>query len=267
MVADYLSLHSHASSDSRRFELEKGELGVAVQRLLAEFDEVRDAFSLKGTIKRPRPVVLWLKMLVSVSYTFLSVIASLYLMPLRLLHPALRRLGLRNHFLPIDVVQKLYCRGFLYLCGVEVRWLGLERLDYAQPVVGMFSHASNMDPMILASGPFAYKWIAKDSLFRIPLLGWTLKGWGHYPINRSNVDLAKQALAKAATNIHRYQRCLAVSPEGTRSKTGRLQDFKKVVHTAHLQQLTATTRAAISSSPLSLPVMCCCCVRCCGAAV
>ena len=212
-------------------ELEKGELGSAVHRLLAEFDEVRDAFSLKGTIPRPSAVALWVKMVVSVGYTLLSVIASLYLMPMRLLHPALRRVGVRNHFLPIDLVQKHYCRGFLYLCGVEVRWEGLDRVNYEQPVVGMFSHASNMDPMILASGPLAYKWIAKHSLFRIPLFGWTLAGWGHYPINRSNMESAKQSLAHAARSIHRYRRCLAVSPEGTRSKTGRLQDFKKVPRT------------------------------------
>ena len=132
--------------------------------------------------------------MVTVVYTFFSVFASLYLMPLRLLHPLLRAVGLKNHFLPIDIVQKHYCRGFLYLCGVTVQWQGIEHLvsttclvsastlhlllvasvadgvacelgvlvvveqDYGQPVVGMFSHASNMDPMILASGPFAYKW-------------------------------------------------------------------------------------------------------------
>ena len=61
-------------------------------------------------------------------YTFFSVFASLYLMPLRLLHPLLRRLGLKNHFLPIDIVQKHYCRGFLYLCGVTVRWEGIDHL-------------------------------------------------------------------------------------------------------------------------------------------
>ena len=62
------------------------------------------------------------------AYTFFSVFASLYLMPLRLLHPLLRRLGLKNHFLPIDIVQKHYCRGFLYLCGVTVQWDGIEHL-------------------------------------------------------------------------------------------------------------------------------------------
>ena len=65
---------------------------------------------------------------VTVVYTFFSVFASLYLMPLRLLHPLLRRLGLKNHFLPIDIVQKHYCRGFLYLCGVTVRWEGMDHL-------------------------------------------------------------------------------------------------------------------------------------------
>ena len=75
--------------------------------------------------------------------------------------------------------------------------------------------------------------IAKHSLFKIPFFGWTLAGWGHYSINRSNVESAKRSLAKAAASIHRYRRCLAVSPEGTRSKTGRLMDFKKgPFHTA-----------------------------------
>ena len=102
----------------------------------------------------------------------------------------------------------------------------------------MFSHASNMDPMILASGPFAYKWIAKDSLFRVPFFGWVLAGWGHYSIDRSNVDSAKRSLAHAAEQIHKYQRSLAISAEGTRSKTGRLQDFKKgPFHTALAVQL------------------------------
>jgi 1-acyl-sn-glycerol-3-phosphate acyltransferase len=75
--------------------------------------------------------------------------------------------------------------------------------------------------------------IAKHSLFSIPFFGWTLAGWGHYSINRSNVESAKRSLRQAAASIHRYQRCLAVSPEGTRSKTGRLMDFKKgPFHTA-----------------------------------
>jgi 1-acyl-sn-glycerol-3-phosphate acyltransferase len=130
-------------------------------------------------------------------------------------------------------VQKHYCRGFLWLCGVEVSWEGLEGVDYSRPVVGMFSHASNLDPMIVASGPLAFKWIAKDSLFRIPLFGWTLAGWGHFAINRRSLQQAKLSLQAAARQIHRYGRCLAVSPEGTRSKTGRLQEFKKgPFHTA-----------------------------------
>ena len=75
--------------------------------------------------------------------------------------------------------------------------------------------------------------IAKNSLFRVPFFGWVLAGWGHYSIDRSNVESAKQSLAHAAEQIHKYQRCLAISAEGTRSKTGRLQDFKKgPFHTA-----------------------------------
>ena len=130
-------------------------------------------------------------------------------------------------------VQKQYCRGFLYLCGVEVSWEGREAVDFSLPVIGMFSHASNLDPIIVASGPLAFKWVAKDSLFRVPLLGWTLSGWGHIAINRRSLSEAKLSLQEAARRIRSSSRCLAVSPEGTRSKTGRLQEFKKgPFHTA-----------------------------------
>lgn len=91
----------------------------------------------------------------------------------------------------------------------------------------MFTHASNLDPVIVASGPYAFKWIAKRSLFRVPFFGWTLAGWGHIAIDRNDRTKAMTSLQHAVHIIHKYQRCLAISPEGTRSKTGRLQDFKK----------------------------------------
>lgn len=58
-------------------------------------------------------------------------------------------------------------------------------------------------------------------------------GWGHISINRNNLQSAQKSLSKAVEKIHRWNRCIAISPEGTRSHTGRLLDFKKgPFHTA-----------------------------------
>jgi len=48
---------------------------------------------------------------------------------------------------------------------------GLENIDTYHSTVGMFSHGSNLDPFIVASGPLAFKWVGKKVLFRIPILG------------------------------------------------------------------------------------------------
>jgi len=149
------------------------------------------------------------------------------------LNPIWTALGVRNHFYPVDLVQKFYARGFLFLCGVRVYWHGMEHIDYTTSTIGMFSHASNLDPFIVASGPLAFKWIGKKSLFKIPVIGWLLTGLQHIAIERENREKAIASLQRAAEIVSKHRRCIAVSPEGTRSKSGRIQDFKKgAFHTA-----------------------------------
>ena len=119
------------------------------------------------------------------------------------------------------------------MSGVRVVWHGLEHIDYSASTIGMFTHASNLDPFVVASGPLAFKWIGKKSLFRIPVIGWLLTGLQHISIDRSHREKAIESLRRAAEIVVRERRCIAVSPEGTRSRTGRLADFKKgAFHTA-----------------------------------
>lgn len=68
------------------------------------------------------------------------------MVPLRLLHPILRKLGL-PHLLPMDLVQKYWTRGMVILAGVKVRREGLDRIKKykGKAMVYMFSHASNLD--------------------------------------------------------------------------------------------------------------------------
>jgi len=67
----------------------------------------------------------------------------------------------------------------------------------------------------------------KKVLFLIPVLGWIVRGWGHIPIDRSDRTKAIASLDEAVSKIHKWGRSIAISPEGTRSTSGRLADFKK----------------------------------------
>jgi len=104
---------------------------------------------------------------------------------------------------------------------------GEQYINRQQNCVGLFSHGSNLDPFIVASGPLAFKWVGKQSLFNIPIFGWALSCYGHIAIERGDRQKAISSLEEAAKRIHLWGRSIALSPEGTRSTTGRLLEFKK----------------------------------------
>src|SRR5262249_32366244 len=66
---------------------------------------------------------------------------------------------------------------------------------------------------------------AKESLFKVPFMGWHLTRAGNIPINRSNRREAMRSIARAAERI-REGTPVVVFPEGTRSRDGALQPFK-----------------------------------------
>ncbi|DBA03137.1 TPA: hypothetical protein N0F65_003857 [Lagenidium giganteum] len=150
--------------------------------------------------------------------------------PLRWLHPWLRSIGFKNNQLPMDFlswgVAKLICM----VAGAESYVEGRENLENLKDsVICMFSHASNLDGFIVnSSSPVSFKFAAKKSLFMVPFMGWASRwGFGFVAIDRSNRKRALQSLKEMAEAVDKYGRSLAISPEGTRSKDGQLQEFKK----------------------------------------
>src|SRR6476620_8646420 len=71
--------------------------------------------------------------------------------------------------------------------GVTVRVEGLARLDPSRSYVFAANHQSLYDiPIVFASLPFQLRIIAKESLGRIPFMGWHLLRAGHVLVDRSN---------------------------------------------------------------------------------
>ena len=67
--------------------------------------------------------------------------------------------------------------------------------------------------------------MAKRELFFVPFMGWHLWTAGHFPIDRRDRRKTARSLRRVIEGV-RGGTSLAVFPEGTRTRDGRLQDFK-----------------------------------------
>jgi 1-acyl-sn-glycerol-3-phosphate acyltransferase len=91
----------------------------------------------------------------------------------------------------------------------------------------MSNHASLYDsPLILAALPLSVRMITKKELFKVPVWGHALRAAEFVSMNRENKTEAMQALQIAREKM---QSGIVpwISPEGTRSRTGEIQPFKK----------------------------------------
>jgi 1-acyl-sn-glycerol-3-phosphate acyltransferase len=109
--------------------------------------------------------------------------------------------------------------------GVRVSVSGLEHLTPGRSYVLASNHQSLYDtPIIFASVPLQLRIIAKDSLGRIPFLGWHLRRTGHLLVDRRNPGSdIMQKMRRLVSESH----SLIVFPEGTRSVDGTIGRFKR----------------------------------------
>ncbi|MGH7538613.1 MAG: lysophospholipid acyltransferase family protein [Gemmatimonadales bacterium] len=119
-----------------------------------------------------------------------------------------------------------WARWNLWGAGTPVRVDGLAHVP-AGPVVYASNHSSMFDIWALAAAlPGSIRFVAKQELTRIPLLGRAMLAAGHVAIDRTNRRGAIEAYANAARIIRERGISAVVFPEGTRSRTGELLPFK-----------------------------------------
>jgi 1-acyl-sn-glycerol-3-phosphate acyltransferase len=123
--------------------------------------------------------------------------------------------------------QKIWTPGALFLMGAKLKITGAENIIPNHPYIVMSNHTSYLDiPALLKSVPLRLHFIAKKELRVIPFLGWYLMLSDTILIDRKNTTKAKESLSQAAQLINRG-RHVAMYPEGTTSKTGKLNSLKK----------------------------------------
>src|SRR5215204_4043981 len=108
--------------------------------------------------------------------------------------------------------------------GVRVEVEGLDQLDPSRSYIFAANHQSIYDiPILFASLPFQLRILAKESLGRIPFMGWHLQRTGHVLVDRSKPGAG---VVKKMARLVEQGHSLIVFPEGTRSTDGRVARFK-----------------------------------------
>ncbi len=119
-----------------------------------------------------------------------------------------------------------WLRGILWVSGVKLEVRGLEYLSRGRSYIFAANHRSQFDiPVLAVALPYQIRWLAKESLFRIPLFGWALRAIGYIPVNRKNPRQGLKSLEAAAQKV-REGFSVVIFPEGTRSPDQRLLPFK-----------------------------------------
>lgn len=94
-----------------------------------------------------------------------------------------------------------------------------------RPYVVVSNHASTADPFLLSFLPIDMRFVAKDELFHVPLVGWLLRLAGDIPIRRGDAASAT-AMKSACVRTLEAGLSVMIFPEGTRSRNGAVGAFK-----------------------------------------
>lgn len=89
------------------------------------------------------------------------------------------------------------------------------------------NHTSILDiPLLMDSAGRAMGFIAKKEMLKTPVIGYWMQQYNCVPLDRENPREAIKVIQQGATNLKNgYSMC--IFPEGTRSKDGKLGEFKK----------------------------------------
>ena len=115
----------------------------------------------------------------------------------------------------------------LWTFGIKVHVKGLENIDLNQPYIFVSNHASMADiPTVLVALNGKVNIIFKKELTWVPIWGWALR-YGHFiMIDRSNPRDAMASIERAVKTIRSGQSVILFL-EGTRTRDGKLQPFKR----------------------------------------
>ena len=126
-------------------------------------------------------------------------------------------------FYPARLWSKLTC--YFAFCPVKVS--GRENIVKGNSYVFVANHQGSFDIFLIYGFlNHNFRWIMKQELRKVPLVGAPCAAAGHIFVDRSNTKSIKTSLEKARKQLSGGL-SVVVFPEGSRTKTGKMGRFKK----------------------------------------
>jgi len=125
-------------------------------------------------------------------------------------------------------IIRFVCDWAMTALRVKIRFNGMEKFP-SEPFVLVSNHISNFDPVVVLAKVKGRKiaFISKPSNFKIPVAGPYTHNAGFLAIDRENAMKAMRTIKRAGELVVSEQMIMGIYPEGTRSKTGELLEFKE----------------------------------------
>lgn len=97
--------------------------------------------------------------------------------------------------------------------------------DPRRPYVAVANHESFADIFLISHLPWEMKWLSKEAIFRIPVMGWMMRMAGDIPVRRGEKGSRKAAVDAIHDRLDKNVSVM-ILPEGTRSPDGELLPFR-----------------------------------------
>ena len=132
-----------------------------------------------------------------------------------------------------EAVEKFYqglvgfARRVMRAANIEVTVIGAENIPAESGAMLAGNHTGYADFILLGTGPYLHgerlvRFMAKKSVFEVPVLGWLLKLMKHVPVDRARGG----ASIAPAVEMLREGNLVGIFPEATISRSFELANFK-----------------------------------------
>lgn len=126
------------------------------------------------------------------------------------------------------VVGRWFRRAAVLVSTLNPLWrfrtTGVRIHDPRRPYVAVANHESFADIFLLSHLPWEMKWLSKEAIFKIPLMGWMMRMAGDIAVRRGDPNSRSDALLACRDRLRKGVSVM-IMPEGTRSADGQVQRF------------------------------------------
>lgn len=107
----------------------------------------------------------------------------------------------------------------------KIRVTGKDKIGKGVTYVMVSNHQSGLDIIVLYKLWVHFKWVAKRSIYYYPFLGWNMWLNKYIALDRGKNSSMRKMMADVDKTL-KSGNSVMIFPEGTRSRTGKLQPFK-----------------------------------------